>query len=97
MWQDYLLSIKHVKHSTDAKKECEIVTLSDESDEEGEEDDDDDQAKCIIWKNNTLSKRDAKEKNIEVVLTLIMTNTGNVLHGFLLDIGIISNEKVELL
>ena len=22
MWQDYLLSIKNVKHSTDAKKEC---------------------------------------------------------------------------
>jgi hypothetical protein len=51
MWQDYLLSIKHVKHSNDAKKECEIVTFSNESDEEEEEEeDDDDQAKCIIWK-----------------------------------------------
>ena len=34
MWQDYLISIKHVKHSTDAKIECEIVTFSDESDDE---------------------------------------------------------------
>ncbi len=47
MWQDYLLSIKTIKHSTDAKKECEIVTFSDESDDE-EEDDDDDLAKCNI-------------------------------------------------
>ncbi len=53
MWQDYLISIKHVKRSNDAKIECEIVTFSDESDEE---DDDDDQEKCIIWKNNKLSK-----------------------------------------
>ena len=92
MWQDYLLSIKNVKHSTDAKKECEIVTFSDESDDD-EEDDDDDLAKCILWKNNTLSKRDAKENNIEVVLKSILSNTGNVLHGFLSDIGIVPNEK----
>ena len=58
MWQDYLISIKHIKRSNDDKIECEIVTFFDESDEEEEEEeeeDDDDQAKCIIWKNNTLS------------------------------------------
>ncbi len=43
--QDYLICIKHIKHSNDAKRECEIVTFSDESDEE---EDDDDQVKCII-------------------------------------------------
>ncbi len=47
----------------------------------------------LYGKNNTLSKRDAKEKNIEVVLKSIMMNTGYVLHGFLSDIGIVPNEK----
>jgi hypothetical protein len=30
------------------------VTFSNESDGEEEEEEEDDQAKCIIWKNNTL-------------------------------------------
>ena len=60
MWQDYLICIKHIKHSNDAKREYELVTLSDESDEDEEEDDD--QAQCIMCKKNTLSKHDAKEK-----------------------------------
>jgi hypothetical protein len=58
------------------------VTFSDESDDD-EEEDDDDQAKGIMWKNNTLLKRDAKERILRC----------NVLHGFLSDIGIVPNEK----
>ena len=40
MWQDYLISIKYIKSSNDARKGCDVVTFSDESDE----DEDDDQA-----------------------------------------------------
>ena len=56
MWQDYSISIKYIKSSNDARKYCDVVTLSDESDE----DEDDDQAQSIIWENNSVSKRDAK-------------------------------------
>ncbi len=44
MWQEYLICIKYIKRSNDAKRECEIFTLLDESDE----DEDDDRAHCII-------------------------------------------------
>ncbi len=92
MWQDYLISIKHIKNSNDANRECEIVAFSDESDDD-DDNDDDDQVNCIIWKNNTLSNRDAKGKNVEAVLKSIMMNNGNVLHDFLSAIGAKPNEK----
>ena len=55
MLQDYLRCIKYIKSSNDARKEFEIVTLSDDSDE------DEDQAQCNM-ENNTVSKHDAKVK-----------------------------------
>ncbi len=40
-----------------------------------------------------MSKQDAKEKNVEIVLKSIMMNNGNVIHGFLSDIGVVTNEE----
>ena len=52
MWQNYLICIKYIKRSNYARRECEIVTLLDESDEV----EDDDLAHCIIWKNMLRKK-----------------------------------------
>ena len=84
-----MISIKYIKSSNDTRKKCDIVTFSDESDE----DEDNDQAHSIIWKNNTMSKCDAKQKNIDVIMKSIMMNSGKVLYGFLSDIGFVTNEK----